>query len=82
MADLRCDPHGRNYCGGLDVPIVHQCARPDCETLTMGSLCLEHEIAELHQRKRWTQVRFRLTTASAIVAAAAAGALIGSRLPR
>lgn len=25
------------------MPIVHPCAHPGCETLTMGELCLEHE---------------------------------------
>jgi hypothetical protein len=25
------------------VPIVHQCSHPDCETLTMGEFCVEHE---------------------------------------
>ena len=25
------------------VPIVHPCTHPDCETLTMGDLCVEHE---------------------------------------
>jgi len=25
------------------VPIVHQCAAPDCKVLTMGLLCLDHE---------------------------------------
>jgi hypothetical protein len=26
------------------VPIVHECAREDCSTLTMGLFCLEHEL--------------------------------------
>jgi hypothetical protein len=25
------------------VPLVHACAAPDCTTLTMGELCLQHE---------------------------------------
>ena len=25
------------------MPVVHECAREDCKTLTMGELCLEHE---------------------------------------
>ena len=25
------------------MPIVMQCTAPDCETLTMGPLCIEHE---------------------------------------
>jgi hypothetical protein len=70
--------------GGLDVPMVHPCARPECETLTLGTLCLEHEQEEAagSLRLRVRQLLPRLTTASVVVAAAVAGALIRSRLPR
>ena len=69
--------------GGHDVPIVHPCARPDCETLTMGALCLEHEQQrETSRAMRVRRLLPRLATASALVAAATAGALIRSRLPR
>lgn len=65
------------------MPIVHPCAKPDCETLTMGTLCLEHEQQhDLSLRSRLEQLLPRLTTASALIAAAAAGALIRSRLLR
>lgn len=66
-----------------DVSIVHPCAAPGCKTLTMGELCVEHELAaemSLHLRAR--QLGPRLVTASALVAAAVAGALVGTRLPR
>ena len=69
--------------GGLDVPIVHPCTRSGCETLTMGEVCLEHEQqggAGLWVRRR--RLLPRLATASALVAAAAAGALIRTRFPR
>lgn len=26
------------------MPIVHECAADECHTLTMGVLCLEHEL--------------------------------------
>ena len=69
--------------GGLDVPSVHPCIRSDCETLTMGELCLEHEqqhAASLRARAR--RLLPRLATAGALVAAAALGALIKTHLPR
>jgi hypothetical protein len=28
------------------MPIVHECAAPDCRVLTMGRFCLEHEDVE------------------------------------
>ena len=33
----------RGYTGIM--PIVTKCTAPGCETLTMGPLCLEHELA-------------------------------------
>lgn len=67
------------------VPMVHECARQGCATLTMGELCLDHEReaeAEASLRRRAERMLPRLATASALVAAAAAGALIRSRLLR
>ena len=65
------------------MPLVHPCARPDCETLTMGTLCLEHEQQDdVSLRMRLERLLPRLATASALVAAATAGALIRSRLIR
>jgi hypothetical protein len=65
------------------MPIVHSCAKPDCETLTMGRLCLEHEQQDDPRlRSRIEQLLPRLTTASALMAAAAAGALLRSRVLR
>lgn len=80
---LGCDAARRKQSRRCNVPIVHPCARPDCETLTMGRLCLEHEHqGEVTLHTRLARLLPRLTTASALVAAAAAGALIRSRLPR
>jgi hypothetical protein len=63
--------------------MVHPCARPECETLTMGTLCLEHEQQrEVSLRTRLEPLLPRLATASALVAAAAAGAVIKTRLLR
>ena len=65
------------------MPMVHPCARSDCETLTMGTLCLEHEQQpDLRLRTRLERLLPRLTTAGAVVAAATAGALIKTRLQR
>jgi hypothetical protein len=63
------------------MPMVHPCARPGCRTLTMGERCLEHEQhadLRVHVQKLFP----RVATATALVAAAATGALIGTRLPR
>ncbi len=61
--------------------MVHVCTRPGCETLTMGEYCLDHEQQE-DLRVRVRRLLPRVATATALVAAAAAGALIGTRLPR
>jgi hypothetical protein len=69
--------------GGLDMPIVHPCTRSGCETLTMGEFCLEHEQqSEVSLRVRGRRLLPHLATAGALVAAAAVGALIRTRLPR
>jgi hypothetical protein len=66
------------------MPIVHPCAWPECRTLTMGELCLEHELGAhtLKPGRTRRPVAPHLVTASVLVAAAAAGALVGARLPR
>lgn len=28
------------------MPIVHECAEPDCPILTMGEYCIDHELPE------------------------------------
>jgi len=65
--------------GGLAVPMVHPCARPGCEMLTMGDLCVDHE----RQRAAHAHGRLpRLVTASALLLAAAAGAVLRTRFLR
>ncbi|HXH97330.1 MAG TPA: hypothetical protein VNH40_08990 [Gaiellaceae bacterium] len=64
------------------MPIVHPCSRPDCQTLTMGELCLEHELLRDGTRLQPHRLLPRIATASVLVAVAAAGALIRTRLPR
>ena len=53
------------------MPMIHVCARPGCETLTMGAVCLEHEqqdtmrlrmrvqrtLPRFAARARWSQPR-------------------------
>lgn len=61
------------------MPMVHPCARPGCEMLTMGELCVDHE----RQRAARTRGRLpRLVTASALLLGAAAGAVLRARLLR
>jgi hypothetical protein len=60
------------------VPMVHPCSHPGCETLTMGSLCLEHE-REPTLRKRLQRALPRIATATMVVAAAVAGAAVRGR---
>ncbi len=66
------------------MPSVHPCTRSDCETLTMGEFCLEHE----HQDAAGLRLRGRvlllprLAAVGVLVAAAIVGALIRPHLPR
>ena len=65
--------------GGLAVPMVHPCASPGCEMLTMGDLCVDHE----RQRAEHIRARLpRLVGATAVVLAAAVGAVLRTRLLR
>jgi hypothetical protein len=59
--------------------MVHACAHPGCEMLTMGELCVDHE------REHGTRGGARLprvVTATALVLAAALGAVVRTRLLR
>lgn len=61
------------------MPMVHPCARPGCEMLTMGHLCLDHE------RQRAARARERLPRvvgATAFVVAATLGAVLRARVLR
>lgn len=54
------------------MPLVHECGRPECSTLTMGRFCLAHErqeVAPLPPRQRLAALPF-LAAALAGVAAA------------
>lgn len=42
------------------MPVVHQCARPGCGTLTMGEFCLEHELAARQSEQTPSEQRLRL----------------------
>lgn len=50
------------------MPLVHACSSPGCSTLTMGSLCLEHE-----REARGGEPRRARLLAVAAAAAAVAG---------
>ncbi len=67
--------------------MVHTCALPDCETLTMGEYCLDHEPADRRNQQQAARARggallARLGPALALLAAATAGAFIRTHLPR
>jgi hypothetical protein len=65
------------------VPMIHPCSRPECETLTMGEFCLEHEQQpDMPMTVRVRRFLPRLATASSLLAAATAGALIRSHFSR
>jgi hypothetical protein len=65
------------------VPIVHACAREDCEVLTMGDFCLEHERALEPRRKREHRPTLaRVAQASALVAAGIVGASLRAHFGR
>jgi len=62
------------------MPMVHACGSHDCDVLTMGAYCVQHE--QQHD-KALMRLRLRhLVTASVVVVAAAAGALIRIRTLR
>lgn len=59
--------------------MVHACARKDCNVMTMGRFCLEHE----QQRVRWHRPPLaQLGTAFVLVAAGIAGAAVRARFVR
>jgi hypothetical protein len=63
------------------MPLVHACASEDCNTLTMGTYCLDHERL-LRQRQRRLAVAGRKALLPAVaLAAAVLGAAIRSRFP-
>jgi hypothetical protein len=62
------------------LPMVHACERDDCDVLTMGRLCLEHERQE--QVPSRGQSVARLATAFVLVAAGVAGATLRARFVR
>jgi hypothetical protein len=58
--------------------MVHACAREDCNVMTMGRFCLEHEREE--PRHRASIARF--ATAFVLIAAGVAGATLRARVMR
>jgi len=61
------------------VPMVHACAYPDCDVLTMGRFCLDHE----RQRRRRRRLPVaRVAQGSVLIAAGIAGAVLRTRLGR
>ena len=37
------------------MPMVKPCSMPDCNVLTMGRYCIEHDHAQ-PRRRRWTRI--------------------------
>jgi hypothetical protein len=66
--------------------LIHGCGKPGCRTLTMGTLCLEHEqaaearlrsrIGRISRRRRGQAITFTVALA-ALVAGRASGRLAG-----
>ena len=54
------------------MPLVHECTAPGCVTLTMGSLCLEHEASapDAPRPRRRSVVRAAVLGAAAGLVAA------------
>jgi hypothetical protein len=59
--------------------MVHACAAEDCNVLTMGRFCVEHEQQELTSHRR-SPARF--ATAFVLIAAGVAGATLRVRFMR
>ena len=62
--------------------LIHVCGKPGCETLTMGALCLEHELAaEARLRSRIGRTsrrrRGQAITLAVVIAAVVAGRASG-----
>ena len=64
------------------MPMVHPCARPGCEMLTMGDYCVDHEEERLAPHLQVRRALPRLATATAVLGAAVLGALLRARLLR
>lgn len=62
-----------------DVPMVHACARRDCDVLTMGRFCLEHE---QEARPPEHSAPGRVTAAIVLFAVGIVGAALRARLWR
>lgn len=63
------------------MPIVHECSLPDCRTLTMGDVCLEHERRrELEPRQPVRRLASKVLLPVVALAGAAAGAALRSRV--
>jgi hypothetical protein len=59
--------------------MVHACARQDCNVLTMGQLCLEHEREQVARERPGAA---RVAAALALFTAGVLGAALRTRLGR
>jgi len=60
------------------MPLVQPCSEPDCSTLTIGDLCLEHEqLAQERLAKRMVAPSKRFRAPAVALAVAAVAALVG-----
>ena len=58
--------------------LIHSCGKSGCETLTMGTLCLEHEeAAATRLRSRLGRVSQRRQAQAITIAVAMAAAAVG-----
>jgi hypothetical protein len=60
------------------MPLVQPCSEPGCSTLTMGDLCLEHDLlAQERLAKRMVALSRRFRAPAVALAVAAVAALVG-----
>jgi hypothetical protein len=62
------------------MPIVHPCSAAGCSTLTMGELCLEHELSALTGAGREGRGAVARAAAIGLVAGLAAALLARARI--
>jgi hypothetical protein len=63
------------------MPLVHTCSIENCQTLTMGTYCLEHERRASDPPRRLAVVGRKALLPTVALLSAALGAALRSRFP-